>query len=105
MITDMQFRFDGQRINACLIRDYRSKGLYPFHLSVSRLNEVESTLLTRLNHEQFCGIMKFQRALIPGTPIDEIDNALVSEKYLLFIYLYFRGHKHYGVYFVGIFVR
>lgn len=80
-------QMDGQKINACMIRDNPTKGLYSFHLGDDHLNEVESTLLARLKHEHICGIIKFQRARIPGTPIDEIDNALVSKKYCLYVYL------------------
>lgn len=106
-VTDMQI--DGQKINACmirdLIRDFPRKGRYPFHSGKNYLNEVESTLLARLKHEHFRGILKFQRALIPGTPIDEIDNALVSEKYCLYVYLRAQTLWCMTVNFVGIFVR
>lgn len=96
-IIDLQI--DGQKINACMIKDY------PFHSGENHLNEMECRLLARLKHERFRGIMKFQRAFIPGTPIDEIDNALVSEKYCLYGYLRVQILWCMTVNFVGIFVR
>lgn len=44
----------------------------------TQIQDLESTLSTRLTDEAYDGIISFLRVTIPDTPIDEIEKALVS---------------------------
>lgn len=45
-----------------------------------KLQQLESDFTKRFPNETVRGIMNFERAMVPDTPIDEIENALVSWK-------------------------
>lgn len=45
----------------------------------TELKELESALSTKLPDETYHGIINLERMTIAGTPIDEIEKALVSE--------------------------
>ena len=42
--------------------------------------DLESILSTRLTDETFSGTINVLKAFVPGTPINEIENALVSSQ-------------------------
>lgn len=80
---------DKSKINACTIKENPGnwiKGGTTFNgidmdsndFMEYQLDGYEAALSTRLSDETFRGIINFQRATIPGTPIDEIEKALVS---------------------------
>lgn len=64
------------KVNACMVKKNNRK--WPGCRDMMSTEQLESILLTRLSDETFRGLMNFEKATIPGTPINEIEKALVS---------------------------
>lgn len=78
-----QFHGDQSKINACAFKEKQKNAIYWEFLKASidnELKEQESCLSSRLSDEILRGIFDIQRATIGGTPIDQIEKALVSQR-------------------------
>lgn len=63
-----------------MIKEYRNRDPHGIKTLFEELIETsESIFSIRLPDETFRGVINFLRAIIPGTPTDEIEQALVSE--------------------------
>lgn len=65
-------------VNACIIKKESSENNYMKESMQKRLHLIESILLTRLKDDTVRGVINLYKMTIPDTPIDEIENALVS---------------------------
>lgn len=82
MRTIAQSHGNESKIDACAIKEnainWHDGMRYTKEFLEYQLQGLESMLSTRLTDETFSGVTNFLRATIPGTPIDEIEKALVS---------------------------
>lgn len=76
---DLLLQFDGDKskIYACKIHE-GSPEQFSTEITDLRLQILETILPTRLSDEVFRGILRFENATLPDTPIKEIEKALVK---------------------------
>ena len=72
-------RADKWKINAYMIKENLANLQFTQDRMERKIGASDSVLSTRLPDETIRGIMNFHQATLPGTPIDEIEKALVSE--------------------------